>query len=174
MPDSHRWTAEDDALARKMAAKGATASEVATAIGGGVSRCAVIGRMRRKGIPSLYAPTFAGREYRPKPRSRPAHQISQAKTAPPTPPPAQEPPPMVTPHPPAEPMDPPPPLPAWAAPPGFQPTSLHDLVENQCRWPVGDALFCGAPRQQGARHWLCPHHSALAYTRQIVQRRRAA
>lgn len=164
------WTEEQDAILRKMAARGATAREIAAAIGG-VSRCAVIGRMGRKGISSALTP---GGVHSAKPRSRLARQISQATAVPP--PPMQESPPMLTPHPPAEQIAPPPPA-EPPPPPTAGATTFFCLTEHVCRYPMWghnetptEYLFCGQPTDDGP---YCPFHFNLTHVA-AAPRRRAA
>jgi GcrA cell cycle regulator len=141
------WTPEREARAlRLFLREGFTAAEVAEALGEGVSRAAVVGKIRRLG--------FLKRDS----ACRPPHAVATKVCAPRLD--ARLPP-----------QPPPMPLPTLreAAPTGA-PCRLDSLPDRACRWPIDDpgpgrmhtVLFCAGPAVNGA---YCEAHRALAYRR---------
>lgn len=43
---------------------------------------------------------------------------------------------------------------------------LLDLNSSDCRWPLGDCMFCAAPKVRGA---YCAEHAERAYKAQTDQ-----
>lgn len=162
-PRRSPWTAERlDALNAHLA-KGLDAGAIARELANGISRAAVLGKMRR----------LRGAERPPgaivqPPKKRAAHDDVARISVLRTPPPAE-----ITLWRPRE-------VPAWvreARPyeddpsadlgiPRRQRRSLMQLNERACRWPVGDPskpdfFFCGAPRAAGRP--FCAAHCKRAY-----------
>jgi GcrA cell cycle regulator len=139
------WTPERGARAlRLFLTEGFTAAEVASALGVGISRAAVIGKIRRLG--------FLKRETR---RAAPAASA-----------PCQ---PRVQRR--LPPQRPPMPMPLLReAPATGEPRHLACLPENACRWPIDDpgpgrmheTLFCAGPTLDVV---YCVAHRVLAYAR---------
>jgi len=198
------WTEERIERLKKMWHDGATASQIADELGG-VSRNAVIGKAHRLGLeqrPSPVkpgeekdvkkaAPAAAPRVAAPKPdapRAAPAAAAPLAATpAPHTPrsggeiqyrsigpggfirqgPGDQQPP-----------IPPAPPrrlVPAKPSPEVADKTSLLDLNDRICKWPMGhpgepDFHFCGQPANPGFPY--CVQHCGVAYQAQLPRRDR--
>jgi len=198
------WTEERIERLKKMWHDGATASQIADELGG-VSRNAVIGKAHRLGLeqrPSPVkpgeekdvkkaAPAAAPRAAAPKPdapRAAPAAAAPLAATpAPHTPrsggeiqyrsigpggfirqgPGDQQPP-----------IPPAPPrrlVPAKPSPEVADKTSLLDLNDRICKWPMGhpgepDFHFCGQPANPGFPY--CVQHCGVAYQAQLPRRDR--
>ncbi len=136
------WTPEREARAlRLFLREGFTAAEVADALGGGVSRAAVIGKIRRLG--------FLKRAIRAAARA-PARACACRPRIERRLPPARPPLPL-------------PPL--REAPASGVPCRLECLPADACRWPIDDpgpgrmhaALFCAGPTTGGA---YCAAHQA--------------
>jgi GcrA cell cycle regulator len=140
------WTPEREALARRLyLEEGFTASETARALGDGVSRGAVIGKIKRLGFSKR-------RPSEPRAQAAPRRcdwattvrwQKLRTRSWPPQPlPPLRE------------------------APPQGPPAILAELGEACCRWPIDDpgparmhmVLFCAAP----TAGVYCAAHLALA------------
>jgi GcrA cell cycle regulator len=145
--DLHGWTEARVARARRLANEGASGSEIAMALGGGLSRNAVLGKLHRLGI-ALKGET--GRNATVKVRTlkmtAPARLTNVKRSA------------SAPPHKPGS-LPPEPPRPERLV-------ELKDLTSQHCRWPFGtpgsDAFgFCGAPRH-GERVY-CAEHCAAAY-----------
>jgi GcrA cell cycle regulator len=142
------WTPEREARAlRLFLREGFTAAEVASDLGSGFSRAAVIGKIRRLGFRkrdaavARAAPIAAAKQR----SSRWKHRL-----------------------PPQRPPLPMPPL-REVSPTGV-PCRLACLPPDGCRWPIDDpgpgqmhvTLFCAGPAQNGP---YCAAHRALAYAR---------
>ncbi|HEX3919014.1 MAG TPA: GcrA family cell cycle regulator [Caulobacteraceae bacterium] len=152
---SSAWTPEREARAvRLYLREGFTASEVADALGGGLTRGAVIGKIRRLG--------FMKRERSPQPEADPACAMASRPRCF-----------SATPRverrlPPQRPPQPLPPL-REVGPTGA-PTPLALLSPAACRWPIDDpgpgmmhaALFCAGPATHGP---YCAAHAALSSAR---------
>ena len=153
------WTDERIAQLKEGWEGGMTASQIADQLGEGVSRNAVIGKAHRLGL---------------KPRPSPVRSDDPAvpeATSSPTPSPAA-PAPAPTPAPP----------PVQVRPAGKklartkqEKTSLLDLNEKVCKWPIGhpgeaDFHFCGKPSQAGFPY--CTDHCLVAYQAQLPRRDR--
>ena len=147
------WTPEREARAcRLYLEEGFSASEVARALGGGLSRGAVIGKVRRLGLSKRKPPSGPDEpgprlDAAPKLRLVPEARGLSARFMGPSWPPQPLP-------------------PLREAPLQGPPAMLADLSESGCRWPIDDAgpaamhatLFCAAPA--GGRY--CPVHQALS------------
>lgn len=141
------WTPEREARAlRLFLREGLTAAEVADALGEGVSRAAVVGKIRRlgflkrdsncrrprAGVTKVYGPRLDVRL----PPQLPAMPLPTLREAAPT----------------------------------GAPCRLACLPDRACRWPIDDpgpgrmhtVLFCAGPAPHGA---YCDAHRALAYRR---------
>jgi GcrA cell cycle regulator len=140
------WTPEREARAvRLFMVEGLTAAEVAEALGCGVSRAAVVGKIRRLG----FLKREARRRHAPAAPNvgRPRIERRLPPQRPPLPmPPLRE------------------------APPTGLPRRLPCLAEDMCRWPIDDpgpgrmhaTLFCAGRVEAGS---YCPVHRALASRR---------
>jgi GcrA cell cycle regulator len=197
------WTEERIDQLKTMWHEGATASEIAEKLGG-VSRNAVIGKAHRLGLEARPSPVKPGEEHAapaakpakaqaaPAPRSQPPE-----KTLPPT---ASRPvaPPPQRPHSdgvqyrsvgpggfirqgPGDqqaPIPPAPPrrlVPAKPSPEVADKTSMLDLNDRICKWPMGhpgepDFHFCGQPSNPGYPY--CVAHCGVAYQAQLPRRDR--
>jgi len=113
----------------------------------GISRCAVMGKLRRLGL------LGAGRRMPARLLLKTTEQVSKPK---PRPKRANR-----RPLPPPEPYQAPPP-----PPPAYGTLNLLDLRHNSCRWPEGsrpDYRFCGRPRHHESSY--CAEHHAMAHSR---------
>jgi GcrA cell cycle regulator len=196
------WTDERIEQLKSMWEKGMTASQIAEELGG-VSRNAVIGKAHRLGLqarPSpvskdeavvpAAAPEPRAESQRPTPAPRPA-PVERPAPAPQAQPSA----PVAPPQPqirsigpggflrqaPGEqsaPIPPAPPrrlVPAKPSPEIAGKTSLLDLNDKICKWPLGhpgepDFHFCGAPVNPGFPY--CVDHCGQAYQAQLPRRDR--
>jgi GcrA cell cycle regulator len=153
------WTEERIATLKRMWAEGSSATEIAAALGGGVSRSGVLGKLRRLKVPASALPPTHGRG-----RGNPGQARSNAivaraarkaskllKTAPNV---ADE------------------AIFAGETDAGVDVThvvglvSLIDLNEQVCRWPFGDPLvtpfgFCGAVKTGPGPY--CEAHGSKAF-----------
>lgn len=132
------WTDERIAMITRLRAEGLTASQIAEALGEGVSRDAVIGKLWRLGIPApsaqVVARSRALASCQPKPAKAAAAARKPAEAAM-----SVSTPPKATPEPPA---------PQAPAPLGAGPAHAA-LQPRECRWPIGDPAaetfrFCKA------------------------------
>jgi GcrA cell cycle regulator len=197
------WTEERIERLKKMWHDGATASQIADELGG-VSRNAVIGKAHRLGLEQRPSPVKAGEEKDSK-KAAPAGAAPKAappKPEAPTAGPAAAPHPgRPAPHPrpggeiqyrsigpggfirqgPGDqqpPIPPAPPrrlVPAKPSPEVADKTSLLDLNDRICKWPMGhpgepDFHFCGEPSNPGFPY--CVAHCGVAYQAQLPRRDR--
>ena len=155
-----RWTLKTIATLARMTRAGANSSQIAAALGNGITRNAILGkihRMRSKGtaLPTCAATPALKPKPKPKPKPRPParqHSLSYgfgARTTPDAPPRPV----VLTPH---DTIDP--------KAPGL--LRMMDLDRHHCRWPLNSAMqgeyyFCGAPQVFDRPY--CPAHVALAY-----------
>jgi len=196
------WTEERIERLKKMWHDGATASQIADELGG-VSRNAVIGKAHRLGLEQRPSPVKAGEEKERKPAAAApaaakAAPKAEAPAARATAAPGSHavPPKNLTP---AElqyrsigpggfvrqgpgdqqaPIPPAPPrrlVPAKPSPEVADKTSLLDLNDRICKWPIGhpgepDFHFCGAPANPGFPY--CVEHCGVAYQAQLPRRDR--
>jgi GcrA cell cycle regulator len=129
------WTDELISEMRRFAGKRYSASQIGLELG--ISRNAVIGKMRRLKIPLLGHPQGGRRDGDPRPQ-RPRRKRAVLKV--PVPEPLPELPTGVT---------------------------LMELVPAACRWPVGDPatrefVYCGVRRECPTLPY-CPGHCRMAY-----------
>jgi GcrA cell cycle regulator len=194
------WTEERIERLKTMWHEGATASQIADELGG-VSRNAVIGKAHRLGLEQRPSPVKPGEEKEQKRVSAPAP--AAAKPAPRADAPAARPAhpphgggPRISAHDlqyrsvgpggfirqgPGEqqaPIPPAPPrrlVPAKPSPEVADKTSLLDLNDRICKWPIGhpgepDFHFCGAAANPGFPY--CVNHCGVAYQAQLPRRDR--
>jgi GcrA cell cycle regulator len=198
------WTEERIERLKKMWADGATASQIADELGG-VSRNAVIGKAHRLGLEQRPSPVKPGEEKEarktapapaaapkvaPKtdaPRPTPAASAATPQTAAPQRPLPSEmqyrsigpggfvrqgPGDQQAPIPPAPPRRL---VPAKPSPEVADKTSLLDLNDRICKWPIGhpgepDFHFCGEQANPGFPY--CVAHCGVAYQAQLPRRDR--
>jgi len=196
------WTDERIEQLKRLWGQGMTASQIADELGG-VSRNAVIGKAHRLGLEARPSPVKGG-ETPSAPPAPPASAPVAEKVAAPAPrpaPPAAPVPSVATPAPAA----PPQPMVRSIGPGGFQrqtpgdqtapiapapprrlvpakpsaemadKTSLLDLNDKICKWPLGhpgepDFHFCGEPINPGFPY--CLAHCSVAYQAQLPRRDR--
>jgi GcrA cell cycle regulator len=195
------WTEERIDRLKKMWHDGATASQIADELGG-VSRNAVIGKAHRLGLEQRPSPVKAGEEKEAKkpaplaaaPRPAPKAEAPRAApeaSAPPHPAPVNRSAPEMQyrsigpggfirqgPGDQQPPIPPAPPrrlVPAKPSPEVADKTSLLDLNERICKWPMGhpgepDFHFCGQQANPGFPY--CVEHCGVAYQAQLPRRDR--
>ncbi|QYE33863.1 GcrA family cell cycle regulator [Polymorphobacter sp. PAMC 29334] len=158
------WTDERIALLRTSWESGMTASQIAEALGEGVTRNAVIGKAHRLGLEARPSPVKAGEIVEDlvdgvvaavEGVMSAAGDAIAAVVAP-----------RAAPKRPARPV----------APAKPAKTTLLDLSEKVCKWPIGhpgetDFHFCGKPSQ--ASFPYCTEHCAIAYQAQLPRRDRS-
>lgn len=152
-PPAPGWSEARVHELKAMLAQDLSASQIAKALGGGVTRNAVIGKIHRLGLAGGRPPSPPGRA-RP---TTPVRTRRRVTSKPPSPPPPR-------PRPPgggagARIACPAPVLDVVAA------FDLSALPRRACRWPIGDPRhagfgFCAAPAQ---RPPYCEGHRARAY-----------
>lgn len=154
------WTEDRVSALKKLWLEGQSASQIAKALGGGVTRNAVIGKVHRLGLSGRAAPSQPTRTtFRPT-RPRPAAAAPKAPAAPRRIEAAQ-PRPATTPQPP-QPLPPrEPDLPGTA--------TVMTLGAHMCKWPIGDPTsadfsFCGRRASEGV---YCVEHAKVAYQPQV-------
>ena len=157
------WTDERVELLKKLWGDGLSASQIATEIGGGITRNAVIGKVHRLGL------SGRGKAKAPPPQ-RPRKAAPQAPSAPA---PAPRPTAVIAPAPATLDVETQPelaPVPLAVADevgiPLSERVTIMDLRESMCRWPMGDPTkpefrFCGARSVTGLPY--CSHHAQVAY-----------
>ena len=148
------WTDERIELLRRSWESGMTASQIAETLGEGVSRNAVIGKAHRLGLQARPSPVKGGDA------DVPVATVEVAAA-------------VVKPDPVPRPT-----LPRKTARPAAKPsrTTLLDLSEKVCKWPIGhpgevDFHFCGKPSKPGFPY--CSDHCAIAYQAQLPRRDRS-
>jgi GcrA cell cycle regulator len=130
---------------KRLWAAGLSASEIAEALGGDVSRCAVLGKVMRLGLTHRKSPKFKPGPPRPKATIRRPPVVALSPSPPPSPPP--------------------PPL---EQKPRMRRLQLLQLNEHHCRWPFGDPhrhpfYFCAADRRPGDAY--CAFHMDKAFVK---------
>ena len=193
------WTDERIDRLKSMWEKGLTASQIANELGG-VSRNAVIGKAHRLGLKSRPSPVKANEgeaKPAPKPKAKPVEKAAAPRAAAPAPErsPSAAAPAQATPTPRSDmpkivsigpggfmrqgpgdqqaPIPPAPPrrlVPAKPSPEIADKTSLLDLSDRVCRWPMGhpgepDFHFCGEAVNPGFPY--CVEHCGRAYQAQL-------
>lgn len=158
------WTDERIALLRTSWESGMTASQIAEALGEGVTRNAVIGKAHRLGLEARPSPVKVGEIVEDLVGGvvaavegviGAAGEAIAAVVAP-----------RAAPKRPARPV----------APAKPAKTTLLDLSEKVCKWPIGhpgetDFHFCGKAAQTGFPY--CTEHCAIAYQAQLPRRDRS-
>ena len=154
------WTDERIAQLKAGWEGGMTASQIAEVLGEGVTRNAVIGKAHRLGLEARPSPVKAGEEtVEAAPAAAPVASAAPVPAAPaPVAPPA------------ARPLAQKPARTGKAAR-----TTLLDLNEKICKWPLGhpgdaDFHFCGKASQAGFPY--CTEHCLVAYQAQLPRRDR--
>ena len=196
------WTEERIERLKKMWHDGATASQIADELGG-VSRNAVIGKAHRLGLEQRPSPVKPGDEKEAQKAAKAAPKAEPSKPAPAAPAaaaPAGAPPITSSPQRPSPdmqyrsigpggfvrqgpgdqqaPIPPAPPrrlVPAKPSPEVADKTSLLDLNDRICKWPIGhpgepDFHFCGEAANPGFPY--CVSHCGVAYQAQLPRRDR--
>jgi GcrA cell cycle regulator len=132
---------------KRLWAAGLSASDIAGELGGGISRCAVLGKVMRLGLTHRKSPQFKPGPPRPKAttRERPVVPLS------PSPLPSL-----------------PPGAPVSAQKPRMRRLQLLQLQDNHCRWTIGDPrerpfYFCAADRRRGDAY--CAFHMDKAFAK---------
>ena len=155
------WTEDRVGALKKLWLEGQSASQIAKALGGGVTRNAVIGKVHRLGLSGRAAPSQPARTtFRPaRPRAAAPAAPAQAPSAPrrleaaaPRP---------VAAAPAAQAPAPAPELPGTA--------TVLTLGAHMCKWPIGDPStrdfsFCGRRASEGV---YCVEHARVAYQPQV-------
>lgn len=148
------WSNADISRVKAMWRKGATAAEIAAALGNGLTRGAVLGKVHRLGLkradeaPAKPRAASAASARKPAANASARKPAANRKAQAPLRAPAKlKPAPRK-----AEPEGP---MPIWA------------LGQCQCRWPIGNlldppGLFCAAATADGSS-W-CPVHEQMVYT----------
>ena len=197
------WTDERIDRLKNLWSNGMTASQIADELGG-VSRNAVIGKAHRLGLQSRPSPVKPNEPGAAAPAPRPAAAPAPAAAAPPAAEPAEPATEEAAPAA-AQPPQPPQPQICSIGPGGFlrqgpgdqqspippapprrlvpakpsaevaDKTSLLDLNEKICKWPLGhpgepDFHFCGRPANPGFPY--CVQHCGVAYQAQLPRRDR--
>ncbi len=195
------WTDERIERLKKMWADGATASQIADELGG-VSRNAVIGKAHRLGLDARPSPVKPGEEKDKRPAAKPASRgeasSRRASSTAAQDSPAHQPRSPQRPQPdgiqyrsigpggfvrqgPGDTQAPIPPAPPRRLVPAkpsaevADKTSLLDLNDRICKWPLGhpgepDFHFCGQPANPGFPY--CVEHCGVAYQAQLPRRDR--
>ncbi len=154
------WTDARIDLLRTSWEKGMTASQIADLLGEGVSRNAVIGKAHRLGLQARPSPVKGGEvAVAAMVADSVAHPVAAPVAAPAAPRAAAAP--VIR-----------KPKPVTGKP---AKTSLLDLSEKVCKWPIGhpgdaDFHFCGKPSATGFPY--CMEHCAVAYQAQQPRRDR--
>ncbi len=190
------WTEERIALLTKYWQEGRSASQIAEALGEGLTRNAVIGKAHRLGLSSRPSPVKAASadggtdpDRKGKKAAAPAPQPAEAHKAengPAVAEPAPEPavaaarPEGAAPEEAPAAPEPAPAQPARKAARGSGKSArvtLLDLTDRICKWPIGhpdepDFHFCGKPVNPGFPY--CGEHCLVAYQSQLTRRDRPA
>lgn len=158
------WTDERIEQLKQLWEKGLTASQIADKLAGGISRNAVIGKAHRLGLKARPSPVKSG-------EGAVAEAPVEAKPAVAVAAPAAAAPVAEAPRP--KPVAARPAAPATGGAGGK--TSLLDLNDKICKWPIGhpgdaDFHFCGKAAQPGFPY--CGEHCAVAYQAQLPRRDR--
>ena len=142
MPAASAWTDDRVQSLTRLWRDGLSASQIARALAGGVTRNAVIGKVHRLGL--------SGRARPSAPPLRPKREVRARRTSPR----ASPAPPLHAPG--IHPVEPPPDVGA---------ASVLTVRRGQCHWPIGDPRangfsLCGCAAVRGA---YCAGHAELAY-----------
>jgi len=198
------WTDERIERLKMLWGQGMTASQIADELTG-VSRNAVIGKAHRLGLEARPSPVRSGEHAAPAEEPAPAPAAEPQPVAPPPAPEPVEPAPVVTAAPAPAPAAPPMPVMRSIGPGGFErqnpgeqqapstpapprrlvpakpaaeiagKTTLLDLNDKICKWPLGhpgepDFHFCGSKVNPGFPY--CVEHCGVAYQAQLPRRDR--
>ena len=161
------WTDERIDTLKALWESGLTASQIAEKLGGGISRNAVIGKAHRLELKSRPSPVKAGDDSATPAAPAAAKAAPKAAaTTPGTPIAAKPAPEIVRPR-----IAPRPPV----APVKSGKTTLLDLSDKVCKWPIGhpgeaNFHFCGKPSNPSFPY--CLDHCAQAYQAQLPRRDR--
>jgi GcrA cell cycle regulator len=136
------WTPDRVQTLIRLWRDGLSASQIARALAGGVTRSAVIGKIHRLGLGGRARPSSP--PARPRLEVRPRPKLPRA--------PAMRPPRTVA----VEPASP---------PPEIGSATVLTIRRGQCRWPIGEPLadsfsLCGCAAVRGA---YCSGHAQIAY-----------
>lgn len=174
------WTEDRVGALKKLWLEGQSASQIAKALGGGVTRNAVIGKVHRLGLSGRAAPSQPARTSFRTTRPSSSKAASAAAAAPA----AAEAAPAPAPKPqaPSAPrrIEAVAPRPVMAAPAPSAPTvaqtpelpgtaTVLTLGAHMCKWPIGDPSsrdfsFCGRRASEGV---YCVEHARVAYQPQV-------
>ena len=164
------WTDERIETLRKGWEGGKTASQIAEELGEGVSRNAVIGKAHRLGLQARPSPVKGG-------EGEAVEAVAAAPAAKPPAAPRAKPEAVEAPVV-AAPVEKPAPRRATRAVANAKPakTTLLDLSERVCKWPIGhpgepDFHFCGQPSKPSFPY--CEEHCLVAYQAQLPRRDRS-
>lgn len=141
VPEGSPWTEERTERLRELWIAGLSCSQIATELGTGLTRNAIIGKVHRI---RLHRSHPRGASIRgPMPPRKRAGTTSRRRSEPRF---------LAAPPPPAD---------AWEALPGTAPVGLLELTDRTCRWPLGEKpfRFCGCPTVHGSVY--CGTHTAL-------------
>lgn len=138
-----RWDEAAVRQLRSLALTGMSSNQIAIALGLGVSRSAVIGKLYRLGLCTSARSGTPVRSAKPAPVQLPRPHRSAVVTVQP------------------EPVDV---SASVVAPYGCQPIAFQQLTEDSCRAPIG-GLYCGLPVERHARFKYCTEHRAQMITR---------
>ena len=142
-----KWTARALVTLGRMAREGSNSTQIAAALGNGLTRNAVLGKIHRLRGKGTALPTSAATpELKPRAKPKPKPKLFAPVAL--TPRPA-----TLTPYDTVDPLT-----------PGL--LRMMDLQPHDCRWPLNSAMrgeyyFCGA--QVAPDRPYCPAHVALAY-----------
>lgn len=171
------WTDERIAKLKHGWESGMTATQIAELLGEGVTRNAVIGKAHRLGLESRPSPVKATEAAAAAPAApAPAAPAPRAAAQPAPSTVAAAPAPVATPAPAAVHAPAPPAARPAKAKSGKQGrTTLLDLNEKVCKWPIGhpgdaDFHFCGKASQAGFPY--CTEHCLVAYQAQVARKDR--
>ena len=164
------WTEDRVGALKKLWLEGQSASQIAKALGGGVTRNAVIGKVHRLGLSGRAAPSQPART-----TFRPARPRAAAPAAPVQAPSAPRrieavaPRPVVAAAPQSPAPAPAPELPGTA--------TVLTLGAHMCKWPIGDPsadsfTFCGKVSENDGPY--CVAHARVAYQPQQSRKRAGA
>ncbi len=176
------WTEERIALLTKYWQEGHSASQIAEALGEGLTRNAVIGKAHRLGLASRPSP-LKGADAKAEENGSRARKRTASAPAIEAPEPARADEPAVADA--DDPVEQPQPQPAPAPAPRrtarpaerAKRVTLLDLNDRICKWPIGhpdepDFHFCGKPVAPGFPY--CAEHCLVAYQSQQPRRDRPA
>lgn len=153
------WTEDRVGALKKLWLEGQSASQIAKALGGGVTRNAVIGKVHRLGLSGRAAPSQPART-----TFRPARPRAAAPAAPVQAPSAPRRIEAAAPRPMAVAAQAPAPMPELAGT-----ATVLTLGAHMCKWPIGDPStsdfsFCGRRASEGV---YCVEHARVAYQPQV-------